>query len=76
MVVRQRGRIDTGFVFMFAAGFLIGLAGLAGIFTGTHITKSGIATIGADLVGRKDSPISFWLRLNLVRMPMAGVISL
>jgi hypothetical protein len=56
-------RIDTGFVSPLIVGLLFVCAGVAGIFTGKHITKGRITSIGPEFIGRKESPIIFWLHV-------------
>jgi hypothetical protein len=58
-------RVDIGFLSPFIAGLLFVSAGVAGIFTGKHITKGGIGSFGPEFVGRKESPVTFWIHVAL-----------
>jgi hypothetical protein len=58
-------RMDIGFLSTLIAGLLFVSAGVAGIFTGKHITKGGMGPFGPEFVGRKESPVTFWLHVAL-----------
>ena len=56
---------DTGFFSPLVAGLVFLSAGVAGIYTGKHITKGRVTSITPEFISRRKSPAAFWIHVTL-----------